>query len=512
MSVSLVSSSGTSVYGVKEYVIDTEKELTNIPENCGPGSTAICAENGKSYIKNSLGEWVENKSTGSSGSGDGSADPADLQEIRAEIAELKANSGDYEKLINKPFGDDEARELVVEWDDEASFPIVLSKDALVNGEYYALTIDGSEYIYEAQIDTLSLSLENKQIMYQKLYSEISEAQQFVILLPDDAITKSLEELYSILPVIVSFGLEDNIWKLYIVSMENGEPSEKPIPAGKIEHITYKKIKPKYLPDGIRTRKILQNFYIDEGFSISSDKTSITKNFWVNMTDWDLPDFLPIFGIPGLEYKITINNQYSFIGTLSLETGALAVNILNDSNLNIFYGPDTTTEIPEDSTYRPCMLALMLNSSTITEETLPDFFKEPFILDIEELWPYNYLPNLVKINATDNGAFIPEPVSDINQTILELQGAIHDLIDYSISLTNQLKEANIEIDSFDTTKYKNLLSYFNYTNLADYKSKPVHQVLPNYSLWSDMPYKIIKELPYNSPTVVNPTWDTSRTDH
>lgn len=44
---------------VKEYIADTDADLSNLPECTGTGSTAVSLESGKVMVVNTQGKWVE---------------------------------------------------------------------------------------------------------------------------------------------------------------------------------------------------------------------------------------------------------------------------------------------------------------------------------------------------------------------------------------------------------------------------------------------------------------------
>ena len=54
---SLISQSGRSAYGIKEYVCDTLADFYRLPTNKKAGSTAFVIETGTIYILTSDGEW-----------------------------------------------------------------------------------------------------------------------------------------------------------------------------------------------------------------------------------------------------------------------------------------------------------------------------------------------------------------------------------------------------------------------------------------------------------------------
>ena len=73
----LISTSGKTAYGVKEFSVDLESDVALIDvSNCSPGSVVFVIENSKYFMLNSAKEWktVELSSGGGSSGGDGSGD------------------------------------------------------------------------------------------------------------------------------------------------------------------------------------------------------------------------------------------------------------------------------------------------------------------------------------------------------------------------------------------------------------------------------------------------------
>jgi hypothetical protein len=50
---------GHTIYGIKEYVVDKESDVKDLPTNAKAGSTAICIETSSVYMINSSREWVK---------------------------------------------------------------------------------------------------------------------------------------------------------------------------------------------------------------------------------------------------------------------------------------------------------------------------------------------------------------------------------------------------------------------------------------------------------------------
>lgn len=61
MAVTLNTVAGRMVYrrpAKKEYFCDTESDVTKLPTDCAPGSTAKVIETGNVYMADSTGKWV----------------------------------------------------------------------------------------------------------------------------------------------------------------------------------------------------------------------------------------------------------------------------------------------------------------------------------------------------------------------------------------------------------------------------------------------------------------------
>lgn len=59
INVNLLSKGGHVSYGYREFCVDTEDDLGDLPVDTAPGSVAICIETSAVYMLNSKGEWVE---------------------------------------------------------------------------------------------------------------------------------------------------------------------------------------------------------------------------------------------------------------------------------------------------------------------------------------------------------------------------------------------------------------------------------------------------------------------
>ena len=110
----VIKTGGHEAYKLKHFVIDTEKDITEINiEGCSMGSSAKAIDTGKIYILNSKDEWVKQPlfSTSDS-SGDQSEEIAQLkkqiQALQDEIAKLKTPvvSNDTIKIVDGQINND----------------------------------------------------------------------------------------------------------------------------------------------------------------------------------------------------------------------------------------------------------------------------------------------------------------------------------------------------------------------------------------------------------------------
>ena len=67
--ISIISNSGQIAHGIRNFVLDTQDDVENLPTGIPAGSKAYVIESGVSYILNSKGEWSQDMSASSGGSG-----------------------------------------------------------------------------------------------------------------------------------------------------------------------------------------------------------------------------------------------------------------------------------------------------------------------------------------------------------------------------------------------------------------------------------------------------------
>jgi hypothetical protein len=61
----IYSNSNKISYGIKKYIVDTIKEISNLPANIIPGSSAFIIEDSSTYILNNQKQWIKIKSASS---------------------------------------------------------------------------------------------------------------------------------------------------------------------------------------------------------------------------------------------------------------------------------------------------------------------------------------------------------------------------------------------------------------------------------------------------------------
>lgn len=74
---SVLANRNKIAYGHKDFILDFEADLSDLPTDCEVGSTAFIIENSKTYMLNHQKQWI--KVILSSGSGGGTGD--DTEEI-----------------------------------------------------------------------------------------------------------------------------------------------------------------------------------------------------------------------------------------------------------------------------------------------------------------------------------------------------------------------------------------------------------------------------------------------
>lgn len=57
--IKIISQSGQTSYGLKEFVVDTENEIAHLSLNVAMGSTAFVIEGSLVYMMNGQKEWVK---------------------------------------------------------------------------------------------------------------------------------------------------------------------------------------------------------------------------------------------------------------------------------------------------------------------------------------------------------------------------------------------------------------------------------------------------------------------
>lgn len=57
MGMNTLSQSGHTTYGIKEFVVDSESDVENLPTDVPMGSAALVIETGAVYVLNSKKSW-----------------------------------------------------------------------------------------------------------------------------------------------------------------------------------------------------------------------------------------------------------------------------------------------------------------------------------------------------------------------------------------------------------------------------------------------------------------------
>ena len=97
--VFLYGNHGKLVYGIRQYVIDDESGLSELPTDVHIGSSCLVIDTGDIYVINSEGEWVKVSTANNSSSGDGSGseeDPSGAEE-NDEIISFQDGIGSVKK-------------------------------------------------------------------------------------------------------------------------------------------------------------------------------------------------------------------------------------------------------------------------------------------------------------------------------------------------------------------------------------------------------------------------------
>lgn len=75
MAQNLISQNGKTIYGIQEFVIDTDADSQNLPIDIPMGSAALSIESGNVFILNSKDDWINITKNGGNGQGGSSETP-----------------------------------------------------------------------------------------------------------------------------------------------------------------------------------------------------------------------------------------------------------------------------------------------------------------------------------------------------------------------------------------------------------------------------------------------------
>ena len=67
--ISLYKQDGELLYGIKEFLLDSESDLLELPTNIKSGSSALVIPTGKKYFLNGAKQWVALGNSSNSGGG-----------------------------------------------------------------------------------------------------------------------------------------------------------------------------------------------------------------------------------------------------------------------------------------------------------------------------------------------------------------------------------------------------------------------------------------------------------
>jgi hypothetical protein len=67
---SIIRQNDKQQYGVMEYIVDEESEVSTLPTTASPGSTCLVIETSTTYMLNNKKQWVKVKFKSGSGNSD----------------------------------------------------------------------------------------------------------------------------------------------------------------------------------------------------------------------------------------------------------------------------------------------------------------------------------------------------------------------------------------------------------------------------------------------------------
>jgi hypothetical protein len=83
--INLYKQDGDVLYGIKEFLLDSQDDVANLPTNIKTGSTALVIPTGALYMLNGHRQWIEVGGTGGAGGNTSSEE---------KIAKFDANNND----------------------------------------------------------------------------------------------------------------------------------------------------------------------------------------------------------------------------------------------------------------------------------------------------------------------------------------------------------------------------------------------------------------------------------
>lgn len=83
--INLYKHDGEVLYGIKEFLLDTQDDLSQLPTNVKAGSTALVISSGALYMLNGSKQWIEIGGAGNASSNNSANE---------KIAKFDANNND----------------------------------------------------------------------------------------------------------------------------------------------------------------------------------------------------------------------------------------------------------------------------------------------------------------------------------------------------------------------------------------------------------------------------------
>ncbi len=80
--INLYKQDGETIYGIKEFLLDSPEDLSNLPTNIRSGSSALIISTGDIYFLNGSKQWV---AIGKGASGEGDSSSCSCEEVLGQL-------------------------------------------------------------------------------------------------------------------------------------------------------------------------------------------------------------------------------------------------------------------------------------------------------------------------------------------------------------------------------------------------------------------------------------------